>query len=214
MDEPGEVEAELLAIVVGDETQRLHLVFPVTADEAPSEAPTVFLPRCLDMFSVLGVHGEVVEDNLGLFEVGDIELRFEGVQDDRLELTTVETLELLSRVTLEGHHAVVFSQASLHVEDLGHEINDLIFEVDHDEDLFGVSIADELVIEDTSLTDKRVKLSLQNRESFIGRHEAVIGVFVQQRFSSDGLSGLVRVFNVRTLPIRLTFLLFLVGGGT
>ena len=60
MNQPGEVKAELLAIVVSDEVERLHIIQETLQDHTVRQSPAIFHPRFVDQFALGHMDGEVI----------------------------------------------------------------------------------------------------------------------------------------------------------
>ena len=129
MDQPSEVEAKLLAIVVLDKVEWLHVVEEAGSDHAIRQAPTVFHPRRVDLFAFWHVHREVVLNHTAQLQVVHVYLRLERLCDDSLVLATVKLVEHVSSVALKRLLAVILGHAALNVEDFTHEIHDAVIEV-------------------------------------------------------------------------------------
>ena len=75
MDEPGKVEAKLLAIVVLNEIDWLHFPQESRSHHAPGQFPFVLIPRLANEVSLRHMHREVVEYDTTFAQVLHIKLR-------------------------------------------------------------------------------------------------------------------------------------------
>ena len=125
MNEPGEVKAELLAIVVLDEIDRLHILQESSSEEHTSrEGPAVSDPGLVDQVAILHVNWEVIKDDTTLPQVVNVNFLLESLHHNCLNLACVEGIEHVASVALEGQLGIVLRKAALDLEDLAHEVND------------------------------------------------------------------------------------------
>lgn len=121
VNEPREVEAELLTIVVLDFVERLHVLQESdTVHHTSGEPKAVLFPRCYDRKTIRHVYREVVEDDTTLHQIFKIHFLLERLHHNGLDLARVKLIEHVASVALEGKHAVVLGQTALDVENLAH----------------------------------------------------------------------------------------------
>ena len=127
---------------------------------------------------------EVVEDDTTLDQVVDVHLLFKGLQDDGLELSSVELIEHIASVALEGQLAIILRETALNTQDLSHEIDDRVVEVEHNHHgvvasgrLIEILLRLNLVIDrvvNTTTVDKGAQLTQQKEEGIGTGHKAVV----------------------------------------
>ena len=134
----------------------------------------------------------MVQYDLALLHVVHVDLLLQCLDHDRLVLPTVELVKHVGRIASERLLTVVFGQAALHIEDLAHEINHTVIEVEHDEHGFGtrlllikvlhlVNLVEDRVVNATA-THQRLKLQPQNFQRVSPRHNTVVGSLVMRQF--------------------------------
>lgn len=184
VDQPSEVEAKLLAIVVLDKVEWLHVFEETVSDHASRQAPPVIYPRRVDLRAFGHVYWEVVLNHTAIFQIVHVYLRLERLRNNSLVLATVKLVKHVSSVAPERLLAVILGQAALDVQDFTHEIHYAVIEEKHDhhditcallliEVLGGLDFVKKGVI-DTAAAHKRVKLHTQDLESVKSCHDAVV----------------------------------------
>ena len=112
MNQPGEVEAELLTVVVFDEVQGLHVAEEACQEHTTTQTPLVLLPGDTDEVALRHVDREVIRDDMALYQVVKVKLCLKSLTDNRLMLSGIELVIHVCCVTLEWHHAVVLGEAA------------------------------------------------------------------------------------------------------
>ena len=115
MDQPGEIEAKLLTVVIFDEIDRLHVAQEALEEHASRQTPFVLGPW-LDDFTAFGhVHGPMLSDHTTLDQVVNIDLWLDSLCDDGLMLSTVKLVEHVSCIALEWLLTVILGQTALYL---------------------------------------------------------------------------------------------------
>ena len=129
MDQPGEVKAELLPIVVSDEVERLHIVEESLQDHTVRQPPAIFQPRLVDQFAFGHVNWEVIGDYSALHQVLQVDLLLQRLDYDGLMLRTGELIKHVRGEALKSLIAVVHGKTAFDFEDFAHGIDHLVIEV-------------------------------------------------------------------------------------
>ena len=132
MDQPSEVKAELLPVVISNKVERLHIVQESLQDHTVRQPPAILHPRVVDQFALGHVDGEVIGDDPTLEQVLEVDLLLQRLDYDRLMLCTVELVEHVGGEALKSSTAVVHGKAAFDFEDLAHEIDHRVIEVQDD----------------------------------------------------------------------------------
>ena len=130
MDQPCEVETKLLAIIVFDEVEWLHICNEALGYHTPWKSYAVFIPRLLDFFTLGHVHWEVFKNNTTLTHVVHIYFLLKSLPNDCLMLAAIELVKLITSIAQKRLGTVVLGQTTLNFEDLTHQINDRVIEID------------------------------------------------------------------------------------
>ena len=100
VDEPCEIEANLLSIIVFDDVDWLHIIqVRLCGEHTQRKTKPVLLPAIDDIFTLLGlVDWEVVSDYLTRIQVVEVTLALQGRHHNVLLLSAVKCLEHFPRM--------------------------------------------------------------------------------------------------------------------
>ena len=107
MNQPGKVKAKLLAIIVFDEVERLHVPKETWGSHAPWKFQAVHSPWLFDIFSFGHVHWEVFKYDTTFTQVVHIHFLLKRLRDDGLMLAAIELVKLIRSIALKRLRAVV-----------------------------------------------------------------------------------------------------------
>lgn len=198
MDQPSEVKAELLPVVVSNEVERLHIVQESLQDHAVRQPPPILHPRVVDQFALGHVDGEVIGDDPTLEQVLEVDLLLQRLDYDRLMLRTVELVEHVGSEALESGTAVVHGKTAFDFEDLAHEIDHGVIKVQDDHhsvcatliialiEVFRCVYLGEDRVVDASSADQVIQFEAEHLDRVRSRHEAVVGRFIVRQLLLPG----------------------------
>ena len=113
MDKPSKVESELLAVVVFDEIERLHICKEAFEQHTCRQTPSIIKPRIIDQVSFRHMHWEVLSNHTTLPHVFHINLTLQCLHDNGLVLPTVELIEHIGSIALKWFSQIVLGEATL-----------------------------------------------------------------------------------------------------
>ena len=135
MDKPCEIEAHLLAIVVFDDIERLHIVKESRCQHTRDQSVTIVHPTAVNLTTLGHVYGEMLQDNISFHKVFKLKISVKCLSYDLLLLTCIESNEHITGVIYERLLAIVVLKSNLNFEFLAHHINLWIVKEDNNSDL-------------------------------------------------------------------------------
>lgn len=185
MHQPGEVKSELLAIVVFNEVEWLHVLDEALTDNhATGEPPAILKPRGVDHVTLGHVDRPVVKNDSAFLQVFDIHFLRKCCQNNGLDLASVELIKHVTSIALERQHAVILRKTAFDAEDLAHQVDYRVIEVKDDHHgvvcarcLIEVILRIDLVVYgvvDTTAGHERMQLTEKHVDGVSPRHNAIV----------------------------------------